>query len=171
MDIPEITNLATAIEAKREVLRLAIEKNRTEEDIWLELDIYRKTHSEGKKEPEQVKSLVKKTLTKSKIHITKSPLEDTLKQALEKRNIHFVTQQKIGRYRVDFFFPQGRLVVEADGKEYHSSEEQRLKDFERQCEIMRRGYALLRFRGTEIYKDVEGCVGQVSLFLNLYNTK
>lgn len=171
MDIPEITNLATAIETKREVLRLAVEKNRTEENVWLELEIYRKTHPEGKKEAKQVKSLIRKILTNTKIHITKSPLEDTLKQALEIRKIHFVTQEKIGKYRVDFFFPQGRLVVEADGKEYHSSEEQRLKDFERQCEIMRRGYALLRFWGTQIYKDVEGCVDEISLFLNLYNTK
>jgi len=171
MDIPEIANLPTAIEMRRQIFKLARKKNIPEGDVWLELQIYRKTHSEGKKEAKQVKSLIGKILNKSRIHITKSPLEDTLKQALETRKIHFVTQEKIGKYRVDFFFPQGRLVVEADGKEYHSSEEQRLKDFERQCEIMRRGYARLRFRGTEIYKDPEGCVDKISLFLNLYNTK
>jgi len=171
MDIPKIGNLQAACKMRREVLNLAREKNIPEGDVWLELEIYRKTHSQGKKEAKQLKSLIRKILAKSKIHITKSPLEDTLKQALEKRNIHFVTQEKIGKYRVDFFFPQARLVVEADGKEYHSTEEQRLKDFERQCEIMRRGYALLRFRGTEIYQDVEGCLDKISLFLNLYNSK
>lgn len=152
---------------RREVLKVARQKNIPEDDIWLELQIYRKTHPGEKKEDTRVKSLITKILTKRKIHITKSPLEDTLKRALEIRKIHFTTQEKIGKYRVDFFFPQGRLVVEADGKEYHSSEEQRLKDFERMCEIMRKGYALLRFRGTDIYKDVEGCVDKISLFLSL----
>lgn len=151
-----------------EVFKLAIERHIPKEEIWLELEIYRKTHSGETKQATRIKSLIRKILTESKLHITKSPLEDTLKQALEKRKIHFVTQEKIGKYRVDFFFPQGRLVVEADGKEYHSSEEQRLKDFDRQCEIMRRGYALLRFRGTDIYQDVEGCVDKISLFLNIY---
>ena len=150
-----------------EVLKLAIERQVPKEDIWLELQIYRKTHLGEKKEITRVGPLIRRILTKSKFHITRSPLEDTLKEALEKRKIHFVTQEKIGKYRVDFFFPQGRLVVEADGKEYHSSEEQRLKDFERMCEIMRKGYVLLRLRGTEIYKDVEGCVDKISLFLRL----
>jgi len=153
---------------RREVVKVARQKNIPEGDIWLELQIYRKTHPGDKKEATRVKSLITKILTKRKIHITRSPLEDTLKRALEIRKIHFVTQEKIGKYRVDFFFPQGRLVVEVDGKEYHSTEEQRLKDFDRQCEIMRRGYALLRFRGTDVYKDVEGCVDKISLFLNLY---
>lgn len=153
---------------RREVLKVARQKNIPEGDVWLELQIYRKTHPGETKQVTRVKSLITKILSKRKIHITKSPLEDTLKQALEQRKIHFVTQEKIGKYRVDFFFPQGRLVVEADGKEYHSSEDQRLKDFQRMCEIMRKGYALLRFRGTEIYKDVEGCVDKISLFLRLY---
>jgi len=153
---------------RREVSKLAIETHIPEDDIWLELETYRKIHPGEKKKATRVKSLIRKILTERKIHITRSPLEDTLKQALEKRKIHFVTQEKIGKYRVDFFFPQGRLVVEVDGKEYHSTEEQRLKDFERQCEIMRRGYALLRFRGTDIYQDVEGCVDKISLFFNLY---
>jgi len=74
MDIPKIGNLQAACKMRREVLNLAREKNIPEGDVWLELEIYRKTHSEGKNEAKQLKSLIRKILTKSRIHITKSPL-------------------------------------------------------------------------------------------------
>lgn len=173
MDIAEITNLTTAIEMKREVLRLAIQKNATEEDIWLQLQIYRKTHPQEKIQTKQssLKSLIARILDKNKIRITESPLEDTLKYALEIRDIDFETQKKIGKYRVDFFFPQARLVVEADSNEYHSSEEQRTRDMERQCKIMKKGYIVLRFRGSQIFKDVETCVDKIEDLLNVDNEK
>lgn len=173
MDIPEINALPTAIEMRKEVIKLAIEKNVSEEDIWQEIDIYRKTHPQGKIQTNQssVKSLIVKILAKTKIHIVESPIEAILKQAFERRHIDFETQKKIGKHRVDFFFPQGRLVVEADGNEYHSTEEQRTRDMERQCKIMQRGYVVLRFRGSQIFKDVEICVDKISKFLDVDNKK
>ena len=85
---------------------------------------------------------------------TESPIEDMLADELKRRKINFITQKKIGRYRVDFFFPKSNLVVEADGKKWHGPEEQVAYDSERANKI-RKKHQLYRFRGTQIYRDIE----------------
>lgn len=166
MDIPEIANLEIAIEMQREVLRLALKKSLSEERIWEELEIYRKTHPEGERKPTPIALIVKSIIPPDgKIKFTESPIEDLLKYKLQARNIIFETQKKIGKYRVDFFFPQANLIVETNGREYHSTPEQNEKDFKRQLDLIKKGYTVLRFRGSEIHRDAEGCVIEISKFL------
>lgn len=167
MDIPQIANLSTAIEMKREILKLVLEKNLPEERIWEELEIYHKTHPDGRsdRKPTSISSILKNIFSKTGITITESPMEDLLKHKLEAKDIKFQTQKKIGKCRVDFFFPQASLIVEVDRREYHSTSEQREKDMKRQMNLMKRGYAVLRFRGSEIYRDAEGCAIRISEFL------
>lgn len=166
MDIPKIANLETAIEMRKEVLRLAIKKSLPEGNIWAELDIYRKTHPEGERKPTPIALIVKSIISLGgKIKFTESPIEDLLKYKLQARRIKFETQKKIGKDRVDFFFPQANLIVEADVREYYSTPEQSEKDFKRQLALMKKGYIVLRFRGSKIYRDVEGCVIEISKFL------
>lgn len=86
--------------------------------------------------------------------IRESPIEEILADELKKRKINFITQKHIGRYRVDFFFPKSNLVVEADGKKWHSTEEQVAYDSERINKI-RKKHQLYRFRGTQICRDIE----------------
>lgn len=166
MDIPEIARLEKAIEMKREILRLAIKTNSSEEAVWTEFDIYRKTHPEGmrKRKPTRVDEILKNILHRS-IFLTESPIEDTLRRELRARQIEFETQKKIGKYRVDFFFPQANLIVEADGGEYHSTPEQIERDQKRQAILMKRGCLVLRFTGREIYRNVVGCVDKIASFL------
>lgn len=167
MEISEIARLGTAMEMRREVLKIAMERNVPEKDVWMELEIYRRKHPEsGPKSPMPVSKIIKDVLpSKNEVTITESPIEERLKRALQRKGINFVTQQKIGRYRVDFFFPDGNLVVEADGQEYHSKPDQRQNDMDRDFEIAGKGYNVLRFRGNQIYKDLETCVDKISLFL------
>lgn len=175
MDIPEIVKLPTSIEMRREILKLALERNLSEERIWEEFEIYRKTHTGGRK-PIPISSIlicntlvdylnILERLIGKKIKITESPIEDLLTFELQKRNIKFEIQKKIGRYRVDFFFPKANLIIEVDGKEYHSTSEQREKDMKRQMDLIKKGYTVLRFRGSEIFRDVENCVIKISKFL------
>ena len=166
MNIPEIAKLKTAIEMRREVLRLAVARSLTEEDVWIELDIYRKTHPPGQREPVHIGKILKTIIPIIRgFKFTDSPIEDILAYELKNRNVKFEPQKEIGKYRVDFFFPEANLVVEADGKEYHSKPEQREKDEQRQMEIIKKGYSLLRFTGSQIYTDVERCVDNILAFL------
>lgn len=168
MDIPEIANLPTAIEMKREILKLAMEKGFAEQDVWSELEIYRKTNPDGrrKRRPTLVSEILKKVLpTMAEVKITESPAEDCLKSELIARDMDFEMQKSIGKYRVDFFFPAGNLIVEVDGAEYHATGRQFLKDFDRDSKLMKRGYTVLRFWASEVFKDAEGCVLKIMRLL------
>ena len=99
MDIPKIANLKTAIEMRREILKLAIEKNCPEEDLWLKLETYRKTHKG--RTPIPIVSILGSLLSKMKV--VGSPIEEILKIKLEAKKIKFKTHKSIGRFFVDFF--------------------------------------------------------------------
>jgi len=72
-------------------------------------------------------------------------------------------QVKVGPYRLDFMFQANglKLAIELDGQDYHSSREQRMKDYQRQRHLEAQGWRIIRFTGAEIYGDVQRCVGDV----------
>lgn len=166
MDIPKINALPTAIKMRREVVKLAIEKNVSEDDIWWQLEIYKKANSIKAKPIPCIKDILSCIIGVDKIRITDSPIEDALKYELQGRQIEFEAQKEIGKYRVDFYFAKAKLVVECDGKEYHSDFIQQEKDIKREFEIMKKGYIVLRFKGSEIYQDVIGCVDKIEELLS-----
>lgn len=54
-----------------------------------------------------------------------------------------------------------KVVVELDGHNYHKTKEQRTNDAERQRYLQKNGFTVVRFTGSEINKDVNGCVSEV----------
>lgn len=77
-------------------------------------------------------------------------------------------QYEWGRYRSDFLFIgyRHRIILECDGHDFHErtkgqAEHDRAKDREAQ----RLGYAMLRFTGSEIYRDPQECIRQIMEFL------
>ena len=66
---------------------------------------------------------------------------------------------------MDFCFPDSSMVVEAQGKKYHSTPEQFDRDFRRAQYIMRKGYLVLWFKGKEIYRNAAGCVDKIEQLL------
>lgn len=52
---------------------------------------------------------------------------------LEKENVRYIPNYKIGKYSVDFFLPDMRKIIEIDGELYHTDEN---KDFIRERRIM-----------------------------------
>ena len=70
-------------------------------------------------------------------------------------------------YYADFFYDANieilpgspfKLVIECDGHDYHhASKEQVQKDYERETNLKMAGYDVLRFTGSQIYKDPIGC--------------
>lgn len=110
-------------------------------------------------------------------NVCESPIEKMFFNALEQVGFYFnkydnIVKGKCGevvvtpqytftelRYRVDFLFEvwDKTFCVEIDGHDFHSSKEQRGRDAKRDRELLAAGYPVLRFTGTEIYRDPEGC--------------
>lgn len=85
-------------------------------------------------------------------------------------------QHRIGKRRVDFlmqyFAPrdprekQSEIIVECDGYYFHDSNiEQKIRDKRRERELMAEGYQMLRFSGSEIYRDPFLCAQEVIDYL------
>ena len=69
-------------------------------------------------------------------------------------------EKVIGLYKVDFLF-RDRFVIEIDGHEAHKTKEQRENDYNRERYLMKRGYIVIRFTGTEVYLETEKCVSDM----------
>jgi len=79
------------------------------------------------------------------------------------------TQYEVGRYRLDFAFvhDDGRLVaVEVDGHDFHErTKQQAQRDRSRDRFLTASGWKVLRFTGSEIYRDAKKCAAEVSAML------
>lgn len=85
-----------------------------------------------------------------------------------------VTSQKtIGDYRVDFYIQckklDGkwvRLAIECDGHDFHErTKVQARRDRQKDRWLQSQGIAVLRFTGSEIWADPEGCARQIGRFI------
>jgi very-short-patch-repair endonuclease len=90
-----------------------------------------------------------------------SPIEEMFWNVAEPQIEGLTPQLEIGPYRVDFALPDYRTVIELDGHEYHKTKEQRTHDAKRERYLQENGWEVIRFTGSEIYKDTAGCVKQV----------
>ena len=57
--------------------------------------------------------------------------------------------------------PSKKVVIELYGYQHHNSKEKITKDAERERYLQKVGYQVIRFTGTEVYKDVRKCVYEV----------
>jgi very-short-patch-repair endonuclease len=60
------------------------------------------------------------------------------------------TQQRVGGFRVDFFWPEFQLVVETDGLRYHRTPAQQTKDRMRDQALVAAGFTVLRFAHAQV---------------------
>ena len=58
-----------------------------------------------------------------------------------------------------------QIIIECDGYNYHSSKQQRNNDIERENNLKMIGYSIIRFTGTQIYKNPFLCVMQALKFV------
>jgi very-short-patch-repair endonuclease len=85
-----------------------------------------------------------------------SPLEDELWRHLKKAGIPAERQFYIGKrdriYCLDFaiFCARGNLNIECNGEEWHSDPEARARDEQRDADLARWGWSVLRFRTQDI---------------------
>jgi very-short-patch-repair endonuclease len=88
-----------------------------------------------------------------------SPIEARLLETFWEEGFEPACQYQIGPYTVDFCFPDARLVVEADGAEWHKDED---RDARRQEQIERMGWHVVHFTGKQIKDAPRLCVKQVA---------
>jgi len=62
---------------------------------------------------------------------------------------------------VDFAIPSVRLIIEADGEIYHTAPKQVKKDNERDSELSRMGWTVLRFKDSEIEKQPQQVISKI----------
>ena len=95
-------------------------------------------------------------------------IEDLMAKALNAKGLSFTAQALIGKYHVDFLVEKNgvQVVVECDGRAYHSSDEAKAKDKERDSYLQERGYLVLRFTGGEINGSTSSCVEQIDQALD-----
>lgn len=72
-------------------------------------------------------------------------------------------QYQLGRFRYDFAIlatGQSRplILIECDGKEFHSTEEQQANDILKDEAARKAGIRLVRFTGAEINGDIDRCI-------------
>jgi hypothetical protein len=65
------------------------------------------------------------------------------------------------KYRVDFLIPSKKIIIELYGYQHHNTKVKITKDAERERYLQRVGYQVIRFTGTEVFKDVRKCVYEV----------
>lgn len=86
-------------------------------------------------------------------------------------NVSIIPQLKIGKYRADFAVMvrnfAGRIlymVVECDGHDFHEkTKAQAQRDKKRDRDMLRAGWQVFRFTGSEIFRNVRECVEELDL--------
>jgi very-short-patch-repair endonuclease len=66
----------------------------------------------------------------------------------------FRRQQSIGKYIVDFYCPETKLIIELDGS-IHGEKEVAERDIEKQCFLESNGLILVRYRNEQIKYDLD----------------
>ena len=106
-----------------------------------------------------------RTLESARGRIALTPIEVRLAQALSDLGIKAQAQAQFGRFRPDFLIEHNgrRLVVEADGHAFHNAE----RDANRDHQLRALGVdEIIRFTGSQIYRDASGCAQTVKQALN-----
>jgi very-short-patch-repair endonuclease len=80
------------------------------------------------------------------------------------KGCQFLRQRPIGKYIVDFFCPEARLVLEVDGGQ-HYIEEGIEADRKRELFLNKQGLKILRFSNVDVLRNIEGVIEEINNYL------
>ncbi len=66
-------------------------------------------------------------------------------------------------YFIDFAIVDKKIAIEIDGHDYHKTIEQRTHDSKRDRDLDLEGWRILRFTGSEVRRDAEGCAKRATI--------
>lgn len=139
------------------------EQRKLREFLWTRSKQKKRDRVRKLKRPE-FKSLLRGVFTVLEQGV-ESPIEEQLALALGSRSMCaglLETQCRVGPYRIDIAFPHIRLAVECDGKDFHTTPAQIVRDQKRDKYLSDLGWMILRFTGSRIHRDLYGCVDDVT---------
>src|SRR5690349_12325411 len=100
-----------------------------------------------------------------------SPIEEEFWAAAKPLIPELEREVWIGKYRVDFLIRKKKVIIELYGYLWHNSRQKITRDKARERELIRMGYKVYPFTGTDIKKNPEKCVQEVlSLIKTLSDT-
>ena len=79
--------------------------------------------------------------------------------------IHFRRQKVLGRYIVDFYCADARLVIELDGGQHYEDTAQR-RDAVRDLWMKRQSLAVLRYSNADIEENFEGVCADIIRYIS-----
>ena len=74
-------------------------------------------------------------------------------------------QVVIGIFVVDFVI-NDKYIIEIDGHEWHKTKKQRYDDYKRERYLIRLGYIVIRFTGSEVFVDPRQCAVETLRLVN-----
>ncbi|MDD5589711.1 MAG: DUF559 domain-containing protein [Candidatus Portnoybacteria bacterium] len=102
----------------------------------------------------KIHSLIKSKRLRSNLRRSATPQEVILWSRLRHSRLgyKFRRQHSIGKYIIDFYCPENKLIIEIDGSQHLDSE----YDQERDEYLKVLGFKILRFWDNEVNKNLEG---------------
>ena len=97
--------------------------------------------------------LSRNNLTPEELH---SELEEKVDRENGVKRFTAIRQYNIGKYYADFYYPDFNIVLEVDGKKFHSQSIDFSHDRKRDQFMNENGYTVVRVSGSMIHKNVEG---------------
>lgn len=82
-------------------------------------------------------------------------IEHRLLTQLLRKGYKVDTQVPCGKYRIDIVLTDYKIAIECDGKEFHSTPDQKRYDKNRSNYLRKHGYSVWRFTGSQIMGDME----------------
>jgi very-short-patch-repair endonuclease len=117
--------------------------------------------------PVKINSPSKKEFRKN-LRNSLTAAEAVLWKCLQRRQLlgkKFRRQISIGRYIVDFYCPEKRLVIELDG-EAHFTHNRDIYEDKRTDYLQERGLTILRFENDELKGNLDGVLETIKRHLN-----
>ena len=92
-------------------------------------------------------------------------IENIMADNLDKNNIKYKEQQRIGKYFPDFIIKN--IIVECDGEHWHNKEYDEIRD----SFLITQGYKVLRFTSKEIKSNINKCINKIKNTIKDDNSK
>jgi very-short-patch-repair endonuclease len=102
---------------------------------------------------------LRRVLDRATYRLTDSELERRLLRLVRRAGLpQPLTQQHVNGHRVDFYWPELKLIVETDGLRYHRTATQQSRDRARDQAHVAAGFVVLRFTHAQVRYDPERVV-------------
>jgi very-short-patch-repair endonuclease len=99
--------------------------------------------------------------------LTDSELERRLLRLVRRAGLPLpLTQRRVNGYRVDFYWPELKLIVETDGLRYHRTPAQQSKDRIRDQVHVAAGFMVLRFTHAQVRYEPDHVLSTLRAVLN-----